>query len=336
MDAISKKVKEMYEKYPYPSPVPMKKDVSELANLIKLFSSECRYSLENKAVLDAGTGTGHRLCNLASSYTNCNFTGIDFSERSIKIAKELAKKQGINNINFKIENLLHKLTSSEKFDTILCMGVLHHLSDPLVGLKNLCSVLKDYGILFFYVYGKLGSRQRMMRKKIVSLLAGKNKDNYKLAIDLIHELQFDSFEYGWDFGLESGREKNSVIVDAYLHVNEKLFDIDDIDHLVNSAGLYGYAVFGISTKKKGLLFDTAVKTSRMVFTTPKELIKSETLRKVYEALSTKDRCKIIELIYEPNGYTVVCLTKKAYDGLVADNRIKRNFIKCRKDIVSSE
>lgn len=55
---------------------------------------------------------------------------IDFSEKSLGIAKEMAKKNSIKNIDFRFANLMEDLSDLGRFDIVLCMGVLHHLSDP--------------------------------------------------------------------------------------------------------------------------------------------------------------------------------------------------------------
>ena len=57
-----------------------------------------------------------------------------------------------------------------KFDLVLCMGVLHHLSNPSKGLQMLTKTLKDNGIIFLYLYGKLGGHKRMINKEIISIL----------------------------------------------------------------------------------------------------------------------------------------------------------------------
>ena len=50
--------------------------------------------------------------------------------------------------------------------------------------------------------------------------------------------------------------------------------------------------------------------------------------KYFDSLDIKDKCKIIELFYEPNGYTIIGLTKKMYNSLDPKSRIKQNFVKC--------
>ena len=62
-----------------------------------------------------------------------------------------------------------------KFDYILCMGVLHHLSNPSKGLENILKALKNDGVIFLYLYGKLGGHKRMLNKKLISILLNKKK-----------------------------------------------------------------------------------------------------------------------------------------------------------------
>lgn len=215
-----------------------------------------------------------------------------------------------------------------KFDIILCMGVLHHLSDPSRGLQLLTEALKNDGIIFLYLYGKLGGHKRMLNKELVSILLGKEKYNYELGIKLVRELKLNKFDYGWNLNFKTKEEEDALIVDSLLHANEFLYDCNDIENLFKKSGLYGYAVFGITTSIKGLIFDTTVNSNKKL-TIPQtnivKILKSDFLLSQYESLNMKEKYRIIDLLYEPNGYTVMGLTEKSYEKLIND-RIKRNFI----------
>ena len=330
MDNTSANVAKMYKKYPYPFPSSKIKNVNELLNLFKFFSLENSFNFNTKNILDAGSGTGHRIINVARHYKKSNFLGIDFSDNSIRFAKELAKKNEITNIEFRKANLLEKIDSQNKFDVILSMGVLHHLSNPEKGLKNILSVLQKNGVLFLYLYGKLGGHERMIKKKIIMTLL-KNKSNYKDGIKIIKKLQFDDLEYGWNIDSENKKERDSVIVDAYLHANEKLYDCEDIDSLLQNSGIFGYSIFGITTKTQGLLFSTELNLKENLKTSYSDVTRffsSKFTQKFYNSLNVKEKCKIVELFYEPNGYTIVGLTKQMHDSLDPKSRIRKNFIKC--------
>lgn len=79
-DNITKKVKEMYLKYPYPSPSREAAETNELLNLLRIFEIESKEKFDDLKILDAGSGTGHRIINVARHFNKCKFTGQIFQE----------------------------------------------------------------------------------------------------------------------------------------------------------------------------------------------------------------------------------------------------------------
>ena len=128
MDELTKHVCDMYSKYPYPLPQARGSKLRELRNLLAIFSMENRYDLRGKSILDAGTGTGHRVVEAAAAFKETNFLGIDISDVSLRIARETAAYEGVQNVDFKPFNLMEAGEPLGTYDIILCMGVLHHLS----------------------------------------------------------------------------------------------------------------------------------------------------------------------------------------------------------------
>lgn len=65
----------------------------------------------------------------------------------------------MSRVQFKQANLLD-IDSLDigTFDFVNCIGVLHHLSSPLAGLRTLNTVLKPDGGMNLMVYGELGRR----------------------------------------------------------------------------------------------------------------------------------------------------------------------------------
>ena len=59
------------------------------------------------------------------------------------------------------------------------MGVLHHLSDPNKGLQILSKMLNKDGMIFLYLYGKLGGHKRMLNKELISIILEKIKQIMK-------------------------------------------------------------------------------------------------------------------------------------------------------------
>ena len=330
-DSITQKVKDMYKKYPYPSPSTDVSQTNELLNLLRIFELESEIKLENKSIFDAGSGSGHRITNVAQYFKKSTFFGIDISEKSLSIANKLKKLKKLQNIEFKKYNIMNGVKTLGKFDVVLCMGVLHHLSNPGKGLQILSKTLKDDGIIFLYLYGKLGGHKRMLNKEIISILLDKEKSNYDLGIKLVRDLGLNKFDYGWNINFSNKKEEDALIVDSLLHANEFLYDCKDIDNLFKKSNLYGYAIFGITAGTEGYLFDARITNDKKLpipQTNVVEKLKTKRSLSCYESLNLKDKLRIIDLIYEPNGYTVIGLTRNAYEKL-SNKRIKRNFIKIK-------
>ena len=330
-DSITQKVKNMYKKYPYPSPSTDVSQTNELLNLLRIFEIESKIKLENKSIFDAGSGTGHRITNVAQHFKKSSFLGIDISDKSLSIANKLKKLKKLQNIEFQKYNIMNGVKTLGKFDLVLCMGVLHHLSNPSKGLQMLTKTLKDDGIIFLYLYGKLGGHKRMINKEIISILLDKEKSNYNLGIKLARDLGLNKFDYGWNLNFKNKKEEDALIVDSLLHANEFLYDCNDIDNLFKKSNLYGYAIFGITAGTEGYLFDASITTDKKLSipqTNISEKLKTKRSLFCYKLLNLKDKLRVIDLVYEPNGYTIIGLTKTAYDKL-SNKRIKRNFIKIK-------
>ncbi len=328
-DLTTQKVKNMYEKYPYPSPSTELNQANELLNLLRIFELESKIKLEGKNILDAGSGSGHRITNVAEFFKKCNFLGIDISDTSLEIANELKNIKKLQNIKFLKHNIMSDIENLGKFDIVLCMGVLHHLSNPTRGLQILTNTLKDDGIIFLYLYGKLGGHKRMLNKELISILLGTENPNYDLGIKLVRDLGLNKFDYGWNLNFKSKEEEDALIVDSLLHANEFLYDCYDIESLFKKSNLFGYSIFGITTGTKGLLFDTSAKDDNKLSTSQtniSQILKSDLSLSQYEKLSLNEKYRILDLLYEPNGYTIIGLTDNAYQKL-PNNRIKRNLIK---------
>lgn len=329
---ITQKVQDMYSKYPYPSPSAELTQTNELLNLLRIFELESDTNLEGKSILDAGCGSGHRIINVAEFFKNCNFLGIDITEESLKIANELKKNKRLQNIRFLRHNIMENVEELGKFDLVVCMGVLHHLSNPTLGLQKLITTLKSDGIIFLYLYGKLGGHKRMLNKELISILLGAEKQNYELGIKLVRDLELNKFEYGWNLNFKNKEEEDSLIVDSLLHANEVLYDSTDVENLLQQSGLYGYSIFGITVGIKGLLFDSGVRVKAklsMPQTNIVQMLKSEFSLSRYESLDIHEKYRVLDLFYEPNGYTILGFTKNAYEKL-SNDRLKRNFIKTCK------
>lgn len=329
MDELTRQVSEMYAKFPYPSPQAGRRRLRELQSLLTIFSLENRYDFKGKTVLDAGTGTGHRLIAAAAAFDQTRFLAVDISEIPLRIAREAAALEGIKNVEFRSFNLMEDGGTLGRFDMVLSMGVIHHLSDPARGLRNLVGNLKEEGIIFLYIYGRHGGRERMRRKQILSLLLNGNRRDFEQGVHLAKELGFDSFEYGWNFDIDEAESKDALIVDAYLNVNETLFDADSIFDLMRSSGLHGFLIYGLTSEQRGCLFDTRLPpTARAAVETTSIAAKlpSPAAQKAYSELSLADKYRLMDHLFQPNGYTVMGYKAGALQYFSPESRIMANAL----------
>jgi 2-polyprenyl-6-hydroxyphenyl methylase/3-demethylubiquinone-9 3-methyltransferase len=100
--------------------------------------------LKSLSLLDVGCGGGllsEPMCKLGAKVT-----GIDAARKNINIAKIHAKKNKLK-INYLIASP-EKLRTKNKFDVILNMEIIEHVSDLNYFIKSCSNLLKKNGIMF--------------------------------------------------------------------------------------------------------------------------------------------------------------------------------------------
>ncbi len=115
------------------------------------------FKLKNKSkplsgikILDIGCGGG--LLSEPMSRMGANVTGIDASDKNIKIAKVHSKKNKLK-INY-VCSSPEKLKIGNKFDVILNMEIVEHVEDIDFFLKSCSKLLKKNGLMFVATINK--------------------------------------------------------------------------------------------------------------------------------------------------------------------------------------
>ncbi len=101
-------------------------------------------------ILDIGCGGG--LLSEPMSRMGANVTGIDASDKNIKIAKLHSKKNKLK-INYLCSSP-EKLKIKKKFDVILNMEIVEHVEDVDFFLKSCSGLLKKNGLMFVATINK--------------------------------------------------------------------------------------------------------------------------------------------------------------------------------------
>ena len=149
--------------------------------------------LRNKKILDVGCGNG--VISLEYAKKN-NLTLIDISTNMLELAKANAQSKGIDNINY-FRGSIEEFDSPEKYDAIIAIGLLSHVSsinDTIVKLKSL---LKNNGNLLiqFSDYNSFITKINLFLSKRKYRINRCTKEDMFgiincLGYDLINEIQY--------------------------------------------------------------------------------------------------------------------------------------------------
>jgi ubiquinone/menaquinone biosynthesis C-methylase UbiE len=107
--------------------------------------------VRGKSVLDAGCGTGIFSIVFARNGAG-RVTGIDISPGSLETARTLKAKFGLDNAEFRLQDMLRLPFADNSFDIVWAWGTVHHTTDPFRAISELIRVLRPGGSLFLAVY----------------------------------------------------------------------------------------------------------------------------------------------------------------------------------------
>ena len=240
MDKTTEAVRDMYEQYPYPAGTPQIRAAAD-ARLVLSYVERSRSGQGPINVLDAGCGRGLGTLGAAIAQSDVNFHGIDINRVALKQAASFAREQGLTNVRFQECDLmtLHGLDVPDGgYDVIYSLGVIHHMSDPLAGLRKLRDVLAPHGVVALMVYAKHGRIPLMCVREAISLLFPEDQpiaERVELgrALTAFAENGILSDTY-W---ANTSKVNDVEFVDRCLHVNEATFDIASLWELLSRSGM---------------------------------------------------------------------------------------------------
>jgi SAM-dependent methyltransferase len=110
-------------------------------------------------VLIAGAGTGRQAVNSALGYgPEARVLALDLSAPSLAHGARMAGALGVANLRFAVGDILRLDETSESFDVIECVGVLHHMADPYAGWRALIGRLRPGGLMLIGLYSAVSRR----------------------------------------------------------------------------------------------------------------------------------------------------------------------------------
>ena len=194
-------------------------------------------------ILDAGCGTGVSTDYLCHLNPGAEVLAVDISAGALEVARERLRRSGgaeqVQSLRQEQRSLLD-LDDEGCFDYINSVGVLHHLRDPLAGLKALGQRLAPHGLLHLFLYADAGRWEIHRTQKVLELLeAGVGADGLRLGRELLSELPETNrlrrtHEQRW--AIDTHADAN--FADMYLHPQETSYDLKRLMALIESSGLY--------------------------------------------------------------------------------------------------
>jgi len=142
---------------------------------------------------------------------------------------------------------LNKL--NRKFDIIECVGTLHHMKNPIQGLKELLDVLEPHGFL------KLGLYSETARQNVVKARELIKKRNYKNTTKDIKKFRQDVFDKRVDPLTQKVNTfldfySTSMVRDLLFHVQEHRFTIPKISKILKDFNLEFLGFISVSSEIK--------------------------------------------------------------------------------------
>ena len=236
-DEVSKKVRNQYEENPFPRwrhlyTNDRKNFLIAFQNQIKpnKINVEPNNKFRKPNVLIAGCGTGRHLL-IADNYLDANILGVDLSLSSLAYAKRKIEEKGLKNIEFLQSDILNLKNLKRKFDIIESIGVLHHMKDPLKGLKVLLDLLEPYGFMKLGLYSKIARQHITYARKFAS------EKNFKGNIEDIRKCRCEIFNAKNDNLLKKvslGKDfyTASSVRDLIFNEQEHCFGIPEISKIL--------------------------------------------------------------------------------------------------------
>jgi 2-polyprenyl-3-methyl-5-hydroxy-6-metoxy-1,4-benzoquinol methylase len=308
MDTITSSVNAMYERFPYPYTGVKREALIDLYVLVHMLFAEAGIDdseISQYSFFDGGCGSGQRILGLASKFPQASFTGVDMTESSLKIARQQAEQLGIENVTFRKGNLL-ELNERGKYDVVTSVGVVHHLSDPAKGVRNLSNLVAESGVLILHVYHTLGEHKRMLQREMTRMLTGVKDLDF--GIGVVRDLGFSlPLEYYGKHGYNSNLTETDQVakdIDVYLHPRVFTYRFAEGIELLKSAGLDWVAINSVNTPSQSYFVSASCPPDVLAFD-PMKSLTTERLRASYECLSLEDRLRTIELLLEPTSFSMI-------------------------------
>jgi SAM-dependent methyltransferase len=187
-------------------------------------------------ILIAGCGT-NQAAVFAVNNPDAKVLAVDVSQPSLDHQQYLKDKHGLWNLELQLLPIEELPTLGLDFDLVVSTGVLHHMADPLTGMKALASCVRPDGAIGVMLYAKYGRLGVELLETIFRDL-GLQQDDASLRVlkETIMLLPADHPVQSY-LKISRNSQFDAVLVDTFLHGRARNYTVDECLDLVSSAGL---------------------------------------------------------------------------------------------------
>lgn len=243
MEDVSTLVARQYEAFAYPQPIADLKE--EIAKGYHQVGDPALYGpvlwprgrpKGQLRILVAGCGT---IQAAYAAYMNRDdeVFGIDLSEASLAHERFLQDRHDLKNLKLFKGDLLEVASLGDRFDVILCTGVLHHMADPVAGLAALRDVLAPGGVMVLMLYGAtVRTGVYILQDAFRRMGVVQSVEGVAQVRQILKELP--ARHYAQDY-IRAADELNgdAAVVDTFLHPQDRAYTVPQLLELVEGAGL---------------------------------------------------------------------------------------------------
>ncbi len=206
-------------------------------------------------ILDAGCGSGVSTEYLAHLNPNADILAVDISAGTLEVAKERCRRSSPpsdgRSLTFQQLSLYDLDQIEGEFDMINCVGVLHHMPDPIKGIQAVAHKLAVGGIFHIFVYAKIGRWEINLMQQAIAILQNhsqnhsqnqKENQDFKQGVKLGREIFASLPDTNRLVQREKSRwamenTRDECFADMYLHPHEVDYEIESLFELIDASDL---------------------------------------------------------------------------------------------------
>lgn len=187
-------------------------------------------------ILVAGCGS-NAAARYAFNHPKARVMGLDLSSSSLAHETYLKNRHKLDNLTLQQGRIEDVASFGREFDFVDVSGVLHHLPEPVGGLKALGSVLRPEGTIAIMVYGKYGRAGVYMLQEMFRLMGLDQSEEDVMtvkqtlaALPKRHIVQ----DYA---GRTRDLKYDAGIVDTFLHQQDRAYTVAECVDFAKQAGM---------------------------------------------------------------------------------------------------